>query len=159
MIHGHANKQALIRPGRGCEREAPQEGPGSGSGTDSEAAALSQGAVWQDHGLVLSATPRRCLLQLPWQAHHPMPFRMPDMPSSVHSIFHIPCLCYLCLLSRVTHHGWMEKYCFPLDLQITAGTEGGGAARAIVAAAATHLDLSPHFNAGTERRFYWFVLL
>jgi len=40
----------------------------------------------------------------------------------------------------------MKKYCFPLDLQITAATEAGA-----TATAAAHLDLSSHFDAATER--------
>jgi len=45
----------------------------------------------------------------------------------------------------------MKKYCFPLDLQITAATEAGAATPA-PATAAAHLDLSSHFNAGTENK-------
>jgi len=72
---------------------------------------------------------------------------------SCHAI-HMPCAifhAYVIYAYCLGSPGRMKKYCFPLDLQITAATEAGAAAPA-PATAAAHLDLSSHFNAGTEKK-------
>jgi len=63
-------------------------------------------------------------------------------PIHTYAIFHACVIYAYCLGSP----GRMKKYCFPLDLQITAATEAGA-----TATAAAHLDLSSHFDAATER--------